>query len=751
MNPRLSAGSRSIAVVAGAGLLCATLAAHPASAMAQAVGARSAVAALDARVDSLLGRMTLEEKAGQLTLLGGDHAGFEALVKAGEVGATGGVQPDALEFTRRVQRLALQSRLHIPILFCGDVVHGYRTVFPVPMAVASSWDPGLLRQMDSVSAVEATAAGVTWTFAPMVDIGRDPRWGRVLEGAGEDPLLGAAMADAAVHGFQGNSLANPRTMLATAKHFAAYGAVEAGRDYNSVDVSDRRFREVYLPPFKAAVDAGVGSIMAAFVSLNGVPATGNRYLLKDILGHEWGFGGILVSDYDAVPELEQHGFAADSADAARKAMLAGVDVDLHSGTYLATLPALVKAGTVPQAALDSAVRRVLRAKFALGLFDDPFRYGDSSVSQDQLLARHRPIARAIARQSMVLLRNEGHLLPLRKTIRSLAVLGPLADARGDLLGAMAAVGRDSEVVSVLHGIREAVSPGTRVRFAAGAGVTDSSTAGFAGALAAARQADAVVMVVGESTGMSGEGDSRADLGLPGVQLELVQEVVRTGKPVVVVLMGGRPLVIPWLAGHVPAILEAWLPGTEGGHAVADILFGDHNPSARLPMTFPRSVGQIPIYYAHESTGRPFNPRDKYTTRYIDLPNTPLYPFGYGLSYSAFSYAPLRLSTDRLGWNDTLDLSVDVTNTADRSGTEVVQLYLHDRVAGMSPPVKQLKGFRRVALKAGETRKVTFRISRADLAFLHADGQLAAEAGEFDLQVGGNSAEGQSGSFSLLGP
>ncbi len=728
--------------------------------VAQAAGGLDS-AAIESRVDSLLARMTAEEKAGQLTVIGRDNPRFQQLVEAGLVGATGGVlgDVDVPQYAHQIQRWARHSRLRIPLLLTGDVVHGYRTIFPVPMAVAASFDPSLIHEMDSVAAVEATAAGVTWTYAPMVDIGRDPRWGRVLEGAGEDPFLGSAVARAAVHGFQGASLADRHTMLATAKHFAGYGFVEAGRDYNLVDISERRLYSVVLPPFRAAVDAGVGSVMAAFVSLNGVPATANPWLLKDILRHQWGFRGVLVSDYDAVPQLQQHGYAADSVDAAREALLAGVDMDLHSGTYLATLPALVQSGKVPMPALDSAVRRVLRAKFALGLMDDPFRYGDSALSQDSLLAAHRPIAREIARRSMVLLRNENNLLPLSRAIRSIAVIGPLADNQADLLGAMHAVGRDSEAVSVLRGITQAVSRGTVVRYVRGAGfmdtnttrgIPDTSTAGFSAALAAARQSEVTIMVLGESTGMSGEADSRADLGLPGVQLDLLRRVAKLGKPMVVVLMGGRPLVIPWLAEHVPAILEAWLPGTEGGHAVADILFGDYNPSARLPMTFPRSVGQIPIYYAHQSTGRPFNPKDKYTTRYIDVSNTPLYPFGYGLSYTTFAYSSPTLSTRTLGWDDTLTVSVSVKNTGHRSGTEVVQLYVHDLVASMSPAVEQLRGFQRVELKPGESKRVTFRISRGDLAFYHPDSGWEAETGGFEVQVGGSSAEGGTARFELKG-
>lgn len=734
------------------GAVSAIAAPVPGQAAAPAAAARDSL--IGARVDSLLRRMTLEEKIGQLTVVGGDRRDLRQLVREGKVGATNGVLPgrDVAPYIRDMQRLARRSRLRIPLLFAGDVVHGFRTVFPVPIAVASSWDPGLVQTMDSVAAIEATAAGVTWTFAPMVDISRDPRWGRVVESAGEDPVLGEALAAAAVRGFQGGDAADPATMMATAKHFAGYGAVEAGRDYNTVDMSERRLRSVYLPPFRAAVDQGVGAIMAAFVSLNGTPATGSAWLLTDLLRREWGFRGIVVSDYDAIPELQQHGFADSPGAAAREAITAGIDVDLHSGTYLDALPGLIRGGGVPMPAVDAAVRRVLRAKFALGLFDDPFRYGDSArASQRALLARHRPLARAIARRSMVLLKNAGQVLPLRRAVRSIAVIGPLADDRADLLGPVHALGRPEEAVTVLEGIRAAVSARTIVLSVRGTGIDDGDTAEFAAAEAAARQSQVVVAVVGEGAGMSGEGDSRSRLGLPGRQLDLVRRVWATGTPVVVVLVNGRPLAIPWVADHAAAILEAWLPGTEGGPAVADVLFGAANPSGKLPMTFPRDEGQIPIYYAHLNTGRPFRPGDKYTSRYIDVPNTPLYPFGFGLSYTTFTYSPLRLDTERLAWNDTLHVSVGVTNSGGRDGAEVVQLYIRDLVGSVSRPVKELKAFRRVSLAAGASRQVTFALSRADLAFPGREMRSVAEPGRFEVSVGGRSDQGVQAGFTLLGP
>ena len=707
---------------------------------------------IDAKVDSLLKQMTLEEKIGQLTIMGADRKDLKELIREGKVGGTNGVLPgkDVGPYTREMQKIAMQSRLKIPLMFMGDVIHGFRTIFPVPIALASSWDPELTGEMDSVSAIEATTAGVDWTFTPMVDIARDPRWGRVVEGAGEDPFLGSKIAAAAVRGFQGNDLSAPHTMMATAKHFAGYGAVEAGRDYNTVDMSERRLKTTYLPPFKAAVDQGVGSIMAAFVSLNGIPATENKYLLKDILRKQWGFKGLVVSDYDAIPELQQHGVAGSPEQAARLAINAGMDVDLHSGTYLDNLPKLVKEGKVSEATIDEAVRHVLKAKYELGLFANPFRYGDTpGKNQETFLAKHRPIARDIARKSMVLLKNDNHLLPLKTDVHSIAVIGPLANDKIDLLGPVHALGRPDEAVTVLQGIKDEVSPNTTVRYAKGTDFDSLDTSGFAKAVSIARKSDVVVMVMGENAGMSGEGDSRSMLGLPGNQLDLVKAVMKTGKPVAVVLMNGRPLTIDWLRDNAPVILEAWFPGTEGGPAVADVLFGKYNPSGKLPMSFPRDVGQIPIYYNHLNTGRPYQPGNKYTSHYIDVPNTPLYPFGYGLSYTTFSYSQLHLNTQKLGWNDTLKVSIKVTNTGNRKGIDVVQLYIHDLVASVSLPVRELKGFRRVRLQPGESKEVTFRLSRDDLAFYRKDMTFGAEPGGFRVYVGDSSEAKQQATFTLV--
>jgi beta-glucosidase len=707
------------------------------------------------KVDSLLALMTLKEKAGQLTIIGGDHKNLDSLVKNGLVGGTNGMLPgkeNPGKYLKNMQKLAMQSRLKIPLLFMGDIVHGYRTSFPVPLAEASSWNPRLVRATDSVSAVEATAAGMNWTFAPIVDIARDPRWGRNVEGVGEDPDLGSVFAAAAVHGFQQGNLADPQTMAATTKHFAGYGAVEAGRAYNTVDMSERRLHQIYLPPFKAAIDVGVATVMPAFISLNGIPASENVHLLHDILRSQLGFHGLTVSDYDAVPELVNHKVARNERQAVKEAINAGMDMDLHSGTYLKYLPQLVKSGAVSKKRLNEAVRRVLRLKFKLGLFDHPFQYGSHSNSfEDTLLARHRPLARKAGDQSIVLLKNNQHMLPLSKNIKKLAVIGPLARDQKDLLGPVHALGRPEEAISTWQGIKEAVSSRTKLIYAKGTGSMSTDTSGFADAVSAAKRADAVVMVMGESAGMSGEADSRSMLGLPGNQLNLVKKIVKTGKPVVVVLMSGRPLTIPWLDKHVNSMLESWFLGTEAGHSIADVLFGDYNPSGKLTVTFPRNVGQIPLYYNHLNTARPKQPGQKYTSRYIDVANTPLYPFGYGLSYTTFSYSNLQLSDSTIDWNDTLKISCKVTNTGDRTGTEIAQLYTQDVVASISPPVKVLNDFRRLTLKPGESATVTFKLNRHDLAFYGKKMNNRAEPGDFKVFVGGSSVSVKQARFTLKAP
>ena len=699
--------------------------------------------------------MSLKEKIGQLSIFGGDHKDLNSYVKKGQLGGTNGVLPgqDVYHYTLKMQKMAMQSPLKIPMVFMGDVIHGFRTIFPVPLAMACSWNPSLIRRADSVAAVEATNAGVNWTFTPMVDIARDPRWGRVVEGAGEDPYLGSKIAAAAVNGFQQGNLKSPHTMMATAKHFVGYGAVLAGRDYNTVDMSMHTLHQIYLPPFHAAVKQGVGAIMPAFVSFNGIPVTANNFLLRDILRKKWSFNRVLVSDYDAIPELQQHGVAADPKNAADLAFKAGVDIDLHSGTYFKELPKLVNEGVVTEASIDSAVKRVLTMKYRLGLFNNPFQYGDSTAAfaaQKNLPVDHRRLAREAARQSIVLLKNDNQVLPISKKIHSIAVIGPLANDKIDLLGPVHALGESKDAVTLLQGINQKVGgKGVKVNYVKGTEINGESDSGFKNAVKIAGKSDVVVMALGESAGMSGEGDSRSKLGLPGNQLDLVKAVMKTGKPVVVVLMNGRPLTINWLHDHVSAILETWFDGTEAGPAIADVLFGDYNPSGKLPITFPRDVGQIPIFYNHLNTGRPFEKGNKYTSRYIDVPNSPLYPFGFGLSYTTFTYSDLHLNKTRMGWNDTLQVTIDVKNTGKRIGTEVVQCYIRDFVASLSRPVKELKGFKRVQLKPGERKKVTFRLTRHDLAFYQKDMRFGAEPGTFKVFAGGSSDSVKSARFVLL--
>jgi len=720
------------------------------------ISAAGAAASADRFIDSLLARMTLEEKLGQLTQVAGPgsqtgptaRAGTEAEIRAGRIGSFLGVRGAAA--TRELQRVAVErSRLGIPLLFADDVIHGFRTIFPVPLAEASSWDPAAVERSAHVAAVEATAHGVQWTYAPMVDIARDPRWGRVVEGSGEDPYLGSIMAAARVRGFQGRDLAADSTLLATAKHFAAYGAAEGGRDYNTAEVSDRTLHEIYLPPFRAAVDAGVQSVMTAFNEIAGVPMHANRHLIRDVLRGAWGFDGVVVSDYTGIAELIHHGVAGDSAAAGAVALRAGVDVDLVGRTYLNQLPGLIREGVVAESLVNQAARHVLRAKSDLGLFTDPYRYSDPAREQARTLTpENLAAARDMARKSIVLLKNAGNTLPLSKTLRTLAVIGPLADDAASALGPWAGAGRPEDAVTPLTGIRQAMT-GSRVLYARGASVRDQDTTGFAEALRAARAADAVVLVLGEDRDMSGEASSRTSLDLPGVQQQLAERVQATGKPVVVVLMNGRPLSTPWLEANVPAIVEAWYLGVQTGPALADVLFGDYNPGGKLPITVPRTVGQIPIYYNHKPTGRPPDPGDHYTSKYLDAPWTPLYPFGYGLSYTTFSYDDLRLSAGRIRKSDSIVVSVRVTNTGRRAGDEVVQLYVRAEVASITRPVQELRRFLRITLAAGEGRTVAFTLRPDDFAFPGPGGHPVIETGFFTVGVGTSSADLRVRRFELV--
>lgn len=710
---------------------------------------------IERKVDSVLKLMTIDEKIGQLNQLtgNGETTGpitfateYQDAIRKGEVGSMLNVNGAA--YTYKVQKIAVEeSRLGIPLIFGYDVIHGYKTIFPIPLGEAACWDLDAIEKSARIAAIEAAAAGQHWTFAPMVDIARDPRWGRVMEGAGEDPFYGSLVAKARVKGFQGSSLADPSTIVACAKHFVAYGAAMGGRDYNTVDISNRTLHEVYLPPFKAAIDAGVGTFMSSFNELNGVPVTGNKEMVKDILKDEWQFNGFIVSDWASIREMLVHGIAADEYQAADLAMNAGIDMDLEGHIYIHQLKKLLADGKITEKQIDDAVRRILRIKFMLGLFDDPYRYCDTIREKELILnPRHLEIAREVARKSMVLLKNDG-VLPLSKKLNTVAVIGPLADNTEDIIGTWSARGEGKDAVSVLTGIRQKL-PNTKVIHAKGCDITGDSKAGFAEAIATARKADAVVLVVGEAAMMSGEALSRAFLDLPGVQKDLVLAINELKKPLVVVLMNGRPLTIEWMDNAVPAILEAWLPGTMGGPAVADILFGDYNPSGKLPMTFPRNVGQIPLFYYHKNTGRPRVETERYTSKYIDSPNTPLYPFGYGLSYTSFDYSNFGISANEIGMSDTLKVWVDVTNTGNYDGEEVVQLYIRDMVGSVTRPVKELKGFEKVFIKKGETVKVMFKLTASDLAFYTRTMEFKAEPGDFKVFVGGNSRDLQELSFRL---
>jgi beta-glucosidase len=709
--------------------------------------ASSQARTIDQRIDDLLSRMTLDEKVGQLVQYSGFSDERAAAIRAGGIGSLLNIV--GAENTNRIQRIAVeQSRLGIPLLFGLDVIHGYRTIFPIPLATAASWDPELVTANEAIAAREARAAGVHWTFAPMVDIARDPRWGRITEGAGEDPYLGAVMAAARVRGFQGDNVAAPDRILACLKHYVAYGAAVAGRDYNSVDLSERTLREIYLPPYKAGVDAGAATLMSAFNLLNGVPATANTFTINRILRGEWKFDGFIVSDWNSIGELIPHGYAADARDAARLAFGATVDMDMMGDIYAGQLAALVRTNVIPEAALDASVRRVLRAKFMLGLFDHP--YADPKTETAVILREdHVAAARDAARKSMVLLKNEKALLPLSKDVRSIAVIGPLADDRDDPLGSWHAQGQPADVVTVLAAIRHRAGSTTTVTYVQGSTVTGPERDGFAQAVEAARKAAVAIVVVGEREFETGEAASRASLDLPGVQQALLEAVHETGTPVVAVIMSGRPFALPWLAEHVPAILQAWHPGIQAGNAVADVLWGDFNPSGKLPVSFPRSVGQVPIYYNHDNTGRPPT-GDRFTSKYLDLPTTPLYPFGHGLSYTTFEYADLALSADTIAADGTVSVSATVRNTGTVAGAEVVQLYIRDLVASVVRPVKELKGFSKISLEPGQQQTVRFTLGPRELGFYNQAMQWVVEPGVFKVWIGRSSAEGLEGSFVVRG-
>ena len=710
------------------------------------------VAAEPVNLEALLSKMTLTEKLGQMQQYTGfgfstgptaaaESAKQKELIRAGKVGSI--LNSVGAKVTNELQREAVQhSRLKIPILFGFDVIHGHRTVFPSPLGESASFDPKGCEETAAVAAQESSAQGIRWTFAPMVDIARDARWGRIVEGAGEDTYLGSVLAAARVRGFQRGG-----KYAACAKHWVAYGAAEAGRDYNTVDVSERSLREVYFPPFKACVDAGVLTFMTSFNEVSGLPSTANHFILTDVLRKEWGFKGLVVSDYEAVDELRHHGLVANGREAAREALNAGLDMEMVSEHISQNGAALIAAHQVKVQQVDQAVRRILWVKQRLGLFDNP--YTDEGPEQQVILdPAHRALARRSAARSMVLLKNDRHTLPLSPNLRSIAVVGPLGDDTEDIIGPWHGDGRKEEAISLLSGLKQRF-PQAQIRFVAGCDINSDKALDTAALDPVVAAADLVVVAVGESETMSGEAKSRSQIGLPGHQTELVQRVHQSGKPYVVTLIHGRPLALGWLAEHCPTLLECWFPGSEGGNAIADVLVGEVNPGAKLPVSFPRNVGQCPIYYNHKNTGRPESLRDSYVSNYMDVPNSPQFVFGYGLSYTTFKIDQVKLSKNRLKPSESLTVSAQVENTGQRSGDEVVQLYLRDKVSSVTRPVRELRGFERVSLEPGQKRTVTFQLGPKELGFYDRQLHWVVEPGEFELFVGNSSLAEKAASFSVL--
>ncbi len=705
------------------------------------------------RADSVIHLMTLEEKIGQLNQYNDDGIATGPMtvksdmadhIRNGRVGSM--LNSARTERTRAWQEIAMQSRLRIPLIFGQDVIHGYKSTMPVPLAESCSWDLEMIEKATRIAATEASACGIHWTFAPMVDISRDPRWGRVMEGAGEDPYLGSKIAFARVKGYQGDTPGAVNSLMACAKHYAAYGAAIGGRDYNSVDMSERLLREVYLPPFKAAVDAGVGTFMTSFNDINGIPSTGNPFLLRDILKGQWDFDGFVVSDWGSVGEMINHGTVKDGYEAALSAITAGCDMDMESSSYLNNLATLVKVGKVPETMIDDAVRRILMKKFELGLFDDPYKFCDAEREQKELYnPDHEAVARDMARKSIVLLKNENNLLPLSRDIKTIAFIGPLVKAVKQNKGFWdnEIQGVDSNfIVTQWEGLENKVGKTTKLLYAKGCDIEGDNREGFAEAVDVARQAEVVILSIGEHRAMSGEAKSRSDITIPGVQEELLKVLLETGKPVVVLINAGRPLVFNYTAGNAPAILYTWWLGCEAGNAIADVLFGDYNPSAKLTMTFPRSTGQIPIYYSHLNTGRPA-PDDEnrfYTSAYIDLSIYPEYEFGYGLSYTTFEYSNLVMDKNIMTKDEKTEVSFTIKNTGKYDGEEIIQLYLRDLVASLSRPVKELKDFQKISLKAGESKTIKFIIDKEKLSFYNQKLEWVAEPGEFELMIGASSRD-----------
>jgi beta-glucosidase len=719
-------------------------------------------------VNGLMGKMTIDEKIGQLNLLTGGQSttgsvvnkDIEEKIKKGEVGGIFGVW--GTTYIKKAQEVAVQnSRLHIPLIFGLDVIHGHRTIFPIPLGMSATWDMNLIERSARIAAIEATGEGINWVFSPMVDIARDARWGRISEGSGEDPWYGSQVAKAMIKGYQGNNMMKSDAVMACVKHFALYGGAEAGREYNTVDMSLIKMYQDYLPPYKAALDAGAGSFMSSFNTINGVPATANQWLLTDLLRKQWGFKGFVVSDYTAVSEMTAHGLG-NLQTVSALALKAGLDMDMVSEGFLTTLKKSLKEGKVTQQEIDLACRRVLEAKYKLGLFENPYKSINADVeSKTELTEANRKAARETAEHSFVLLKNKEQILPLKKS-GTIALVGPLADNHSEMLGTWVVAGDPNKSVSVIDGIKNLVGSNANILYARGSNITDDSLLNerswFFGAhqvkdkrapqemideaVETAKKADVVVAVVGESANMSGESSSRSDISIPESQKELLKALYKTGKPIVVVLFNGRPLTLTWENEHLNAILDVWAPGTEAGNAIADVLFGNYNPAGKITATFPRSVGQIPIYYNHKNTGRPFDGKGsaKFKSDYIDISNDPLYPFGYGLSYTTFNYSDMKLSKTSLKGNETLTATVTVSNTGKLEGEEVVQLYVSDPVASISRSVKELKNFKKIKLQPGEQKQVSFNITPQDLKFYNNKLNYDWEPGEFIIQIGANSSD-----------
>jgi len=712
------------------------------------------------KVDSLIKIMTLDEKIGQLNLLSSGwnvtgptmNPNYTQFIKQGKVGAI--FNALTVEFVTKLQRIAVEeTRLGIPLLFGYDVVHGYRTIFPIPLAQSCSWDLAMIEQSDKIAATEASAEGINWTFAPMVDISRDPRWGRVSESAGEDTWLGSQIGTARVNGFQGKDLSNTNTIIACVKHFAAYGAPQAGRDYHTVDMSERSLFEYYLPPYKACIDAGVGSIMSSFNEIAGVPSSSNRWLFTELLRNKWGFKGFAVSDYASIYELMPHGVASDSSIAGELALHAGIDMDMQSTIFLNFLKSSLQEGKITLDEINQAVSRILLVKYKLGLFTDPYKYCNLSREKTEILtATSQQFARAFVAKSCVLLKNINNTLPIPKSVKKIALIGPLGNSKDDMLGNWSAAGRSEDCITLLEGLKaKADENDFLVEYLKGCDVLDTSTKDFKQAIQLAKSSDYIVLALGEHRNQSGEAASRTQIDLPGVQQQLANKIIALGKPVVVLLFNGRPLVINELNEKAPAILETWLGGTQSGNGIADLLFADAIPSGKLTMTFPRNIGQIPIHYNMKNTGRPVtpnNPEYKYKSKYIDCPNEPLFQFGYGLSYTTFNYSNLNLDKKNITATDTLNITIEIANTGNYDATEIVQLYIQDVVGSVTRPVKELKGFKRVFIAKGKKKSITFQITTNDLRFYDLNMDYTFEPGLFNVFVGANSNDGLSDSFQL---